>query len=218
MKAEFWVKRWQANQIGFHQNQVNPYLLQYWPQMALSADSEVFVPLAGKSLDMWWLREQGHRVLGVELSPIAVSDFFSAADVVPERTQNGPFEQCASDGVTLLCGDFFALDRALMAGISAVFDRASLVAMPADMRPDYAAHLMAILPDKCPILLVTMEYPEDQMQGPPFPVSEDEVRRLFAPHYRIQRLLQQDVLEQEAHFRERGLTSLVEKVFLLTPH
>lgn len=217
MKPEFWVKRWQANQIGFHQNQINPYLLQYWPQMALPADSEVFVPLAGKSLDMWWLRDQGHRVLGVELSPIAVSDFFGAADVVPQRTQSGPFEQCASDGVTLLCGDFFALDRARMASISAVFDRASLVAMPADMRPDYAAHLTAILPDKCPILLVTMEYPEDQMQGPPFPVSEDEVRRLFAPHYRIQRLLQQDVLEQEAHFRARGLTSLVEKVFLLAP-
>ena len=218
MKAEFWVQRWQANQIGFHQDQINPYLIEYWPQLALPTDSEVFVPLAGKSLDMWWLRDQGHRVLGVELSPIAVADFFSQADVTPEQSQDGPFQQCASDGLKLLCGDFFALDSARMAGVSAVFDRASLVAMPPQMRPDYAAHLMAILPVGCPMLLVTMEYPEGQMQGPPFPVAEDEVRQLFSGHYHIERLAQQDVLDEEPHFRKRGLTSLIEKVFLLTPN
>jgi len=218
MKAEFWVQRWQANQIGFHQDQINPYLIEYWPQLALPTDSEVFVPLAGKSLDMWWLRDQGHRVLGVELSPIAVADFFSQADVTPEQSQDGPFQQCASDGLKLLCGDFFALDSARMAGVAAVFDRASLIAMPPQMRPDYAAHLMTILPDGCPMLLVTMEYPEGQMQGPPFPVAEDEVRQLFSGHYHIERLAQQDVLDEEPHFRKRGLTSLIEKVFLLTPN
>ena len=216
MKAEFWIERWQANQIGFHQHQINPYLAQYWPRLALPTGSEVFVPLAGKSLDMWWLREQGHQVLGVELSPIAVADFFSNAKVVPEQTRSGPFEQCSGNGVTLLCGDFFALERSRLAGVSAVFDRASLIAMPPAMRPDYAAHLMATLPDGCPILLVTMEYPETQMQGPPFPVTENELRQLFDQHYRIERLSQLDILDEAAHFRDRGLSALVEKVFLLT--
>lgn len=216
MKPEFWVQRWQANQIGFHQDQINPYLVKFWPRLALSANSEVFVPLSGKSLDMWWLRDQGHRVLGVELSPIAVSDFFAAADVTPEKTQSGPFEQCAVDDVTLLCGDFFSLERTRMAGISAVFDRASLVAMPAEMRPDYAAHLTSILPHNCPILLVTMEYPLGEMQGPPFTVPEEEVRQLFGQHYRIARLAQSDILDEAPRFRERGLSALEEKVFLLT--
>lgn len=217
MKPEFWVQRWQANQIGFHQHQINPYLVHYWSRLSLPAGSEVFVPLAGKSLDMCWLRDQGHRVLGVELSPIAVNDFFKNAELAPQRERSGPFERCTGGDIELLCGDFFALDAARMAGVAAVFDRASLIAMPPQMRPDYAAHLIAILPDACPILLVTMEYPEGQMQGPPFPVGEDEVRQLFSDRFHIERLAQQDVLDEAPRFRERGLTSLVEKVFLLTP-
>ena len=215
METEFWQQRWQANEIGFHQAEINPYLPQYWPQLELPTAGEVFVPLAGKSLDMWWLRDQGHRVLGVELSPVAVTDFFRTAGVTPQNTHSDPFDQYSGAGVSLLCGDFFALDRARLASVSAVFDRASLVAMPPAMRRRYAAHLIEILPATCSILLVTMEYPESEMQGPPFPVTESEVRQLFGSRFTIDRWAQHDILDQTPQFRARGLTSLKEKVFLL---
>ena len=217
MQTDFWIQRWQANQIGFHQDQINPYLPACWPQMAVAAGARVFVPLSGKSLDMWWLRDQGHPVIGIELSPIAVSDFFSAAGVEPERSRSGNFDQCNSDGLTLLCGDFFALKRDQLADIAAVYDRAALIAMPPSMRPAYAGQMINILPANCPILLITMEYPAEQMQGPPFPVGEDEVRALFSAHYHIDRLAQTDILDQMPRFRQRGITELTEKVFMLRP-
>ena len=216
MQPEFWQQRWKANQIGFHQDQINPWLVEFWPQLEIPEHARVLVPLAGKSLDMWWLSEQGHTVLGVELSPVAVGDFFEATGVTPERSNDGPFQRCEANGVSLLCGDFFALTTEHLKGVAAVYDRASLVAFPPPMRPDYAAHLQQILPPSCPVLLITMEYPAEQMQGPPFPVDEDEVQQLFGERFSIDKLAEAGILGDMPQFRDRGLTSLTEKIFKLS--
>ena len=84
MKAEFWLERWQRNEIGFHQGEINAHLQDYWDRVGLKEGGEVFVPLCGKSNDMLWLRAQGHRVLGVELSPLAVEAFFVENQLKPE--------------------------------------------------------------------------------------------------------------------------------------
>ena len=77
MKKEYWLDRWKREDIGFHQNIINPYLREHWQKLHLAQNSEVFVPLCGKSRDMLWLHEQGHKVLGVELSHLAAQAFFS---------------------------------------------------------------------------------------------------------------------------------------------
>jgi len=76
MQADFWQKRWERDQIGFHLAEVNPYLQQYWPALGLAAQTRVLVPLCGKSLDLIWLADQGFEVLGIELAEKAVEDFF----------------------------------------------------------------------------------------------------------------------------------------------
>jgi thiopurine S-methyltransferase len=217
MDEEFWKERWQADQIGFHQGQINPYLVAYWSRLDAAPDSRVFVPLSGKSLDLRWLQSQGHRVMGVEVSPIAVADFFKEAGVEPERHQDGEFQRCSHGNIDLWCGNFFNLSHQQLADVGAVFDRASLIAMPPAMRPDYARHLAAILPSSTPILLVTMEYPDGQMQGPPFSVSDTEVGQLFDEHYHIDKLHEEDILAQSPRFQAKGLTTLVEKAFALRP-
>lgn len=169
MKAEFWLERWQRNEIGFHQGEINAHLQEFWGGLQLPAGSEVFVPLCGKSRDLLWLRAQGHRVLGVELSPLAVEDFFLENELKPQVRSHGIFDSWSCDGVTLLCGDFFELEAADLKGVAAVYDRASLVALPPEMRERYAQHLHRILPARVPMLLVTMDYPQAEMSGPPFP-------------------------------------------------
>ncbi|MEW6647593.1 MAG: thiopurine S-methyltransferase [Pseudomonadota bacterium] len=217
MKAEFWLERWQRNEIGFHQEEINAHLQDYWGSLQLPAGAEVFVPLCGKSRDMLWLRAQGYRVLGVELSPLAVEDFFLENELKPQVRSHGAFDSWSCDGVTLLCGDFFELEPADLKGIAAVYDRASLVALPPEMRTEYARHLHKVLPARVPMLLVTMDYAQAEMDGPPFSVSAAEVQRLYAGHYDIARLYTHDVLSENARFRERGLTRLDEVVFHLQP-
>ena len=215
MDADFWHQRWRDNLIGFHQAVVNPHLQMYWSRLGVTPGGTVFVPLCGKSLDMCWLAEC-HRVLGVELSTRAVEDFYRENGLQPVRHDEGPFSVYAAADVTLYCGNFFDLQRAQTAAIAAVYDRAALIALPTHMRSAYASQLRQLVPQGTPMLLITMEYDQAHMQGPPFSVEPDEVEALFAADWRIESLHQADILGKEPRFRERGLSRLAEHVYLLT--
>ena len=216
MDLAFWRRRWEANQIGFHQQQINTHLQAFWDRLGLTPDSLVFVPLCGKSRDLLWLRARGHRVLGVEISELAVRSFFHENHLQPRITRQGRFDCWSSDGLSLLCGDFFHLSTSQLSACDGVYDRASLIALPHAIRSRYARQLAALLPARARTLLVTMEYPQQEMQGPPFSVREDEVRRLFGSDFNVEPLFSADVLAENGHFRKRGLSRLLERVYLLT--
>ncbi|HHH45145.1 MAG TPA: thiopurine S-methyltransferase [Gammaproteobacteria bacterium] len=214
MDAEFWLQRWRDGQTGFHRPEVNPRLVTYWPQLHLQPGDQVFVPLCGKSLDLLWLRER-YAVLGVELSPLAVDAFFQENALEPEHDRQGAFAVCRTERLTLLCGDFFDLQPASLVRVKGVYDRAALIALPQAMRPRYVEHLTALLPPATPMLLVTLDYDQSQMDGPPFSVTEPEVEALFGRDWSIRCLHREDILDGEPRFRARGLSSLSEKVYLL---
>ena len=216
MDAEFWHNRWRDNLVAFHKKRTNHYLEKYFDTLELGDGGHVLVPLCGKSVDMRWLRERGCTVTGVELSDIAVRDFFSEQGMAASRREDGAFQILEGDGIKLLSGDFFALDTTHTADISAVYDRAALIALPREMRIRYVDHLESLLAPGVPMLLLTFEYPAHEIDGPPFSVDEAEVRALYAGRREVTRLETLDRLEDESRLAERGLTKLEEHAFLLT--
>jgi len=212
MEHDFWHERWRKGEIGFHQNEINPWLLQYWDALAVAKTATVFVPLCGKSLDMVWLRQRGHQVLGAELSMIAVQSFFAGNGATPHATTLNDFECLENEGIRLLCGDFFALRAADLAHIGAVYDRAALIALPREMRRQYAARMARIVPPGTPMLLVVMDYPQHERNGPPFAVTLDEVRALYGSVADIKVLESRDVLDENPRFKQQGLTRMWEHV------
>jgi thiopurine S-methyltransferase len=215
MDPAFWHARWEAGQIGFHQPEFHVLLRRLWPRLSLRAGERVFVPLCGKSLDMLWLLEQGHRVLGVELSPLAVAAFFRDNGLSPSPRSEDGFECWGLDELELWCGDYFNLRPEHLAEVGAVYDRASLIALPPELRRRYAERLAALLPPATPVLLITLEYPQGQMAGPPFSVGEDEVRELFGAAFEVELLETASILDQEPRFRAKGLSDLLEKAWRL---
>ncbi|MDD1014848.1 thiopurine S-methyltransferase [Pseudomonas rubra] len=214
MQAEFWHKRWADNQIGFHQGQVNAHLQQHWSALGLEQGSKVLVPLCGKSLDLAWLAGQGHQVLGVELSQRAVEDFFSGQQLQPQVDECGAFKVYRSGSLEIWCGDFFALSATDLASCTGLYDRAALIALPPAMRERYAALLTANLPPTCKGLMVTLDYDQLKLDGPPFAVGDAETRRLFAawqPHA----LQAQDIIGQSPRFEQAGVVELFEQVYRL---
>ena len=216
MTQKYWLDRWERNDIGFHQNDVNPHLLRYWHTLNLKANSTIFVPLCGKAYDMIWLRNRGHAVLGVELSALAINAFYQENRLTPHRWPNGKFDHYSADYIDILCGDFFDLDKNSLTKISAVYDRASLIALPPEIRQRYAKHMLQILPPDTQILLVSLDYPQSEMQGPPYAITPEEIAALYGHKTEINLLEQTDVLEENPRFQERGLTQLQESVYLLT--
>lgn len=216
MKNDFWLERWEREETGFHDKKVNAYLAQYWHELHLAQGSAVFVPLCGKSVDMQWLREQGHPVFGVELSNIAAQAFFKENGYIPNYLHSGKFDRYEANDIRILCGDFFDLSRDDLANVHAVYDRASMVALPPEMRERYVKHLLSMLPPATKILLITFDYPQPEMQGPPFALSPAEVEVHYREHAEIRLLVQRDVLAENPRFQKRGLTRLQESIYLLT--
>lgn len=215
MKPDFWHQRWQRGEIGWHADEFNRHLTEHWPRLGAPAGGRVLVPLCGKSLDMLWLAGQGHRVLGVELSDIAAAAFFGENGLTPSIEDEPPFRRYRVDELELLAGDFFDLTPALADGVTAVYDRASLIALPPEMRRAYAERLAALLASGVPSLLVTLDYDQSRMQGPPFAVCADEVQALLDPFFEIESVADVDILAESPRFAERGLERLREHVYRL---
>lgn len=215
MHAEFWQARWARSEIGFHLPEVNPYLQRYWPALGLPEGARVLVPLCGKSLDLAWLAGQGYQVVGVELAQRAVEDFFAEHGLQPLVSDVGVFRHYQAGNLEIYCGDFFALSAQQLAGCAALYDRAALIALPAEMRARYVAHLSQVLPSGCQGLLVTLDYDQEQMPGPPFAVADEEVRQLLAECWQVQMLECIDVLGENWKFLKRGLERLDERVYRL---
>lgn len=215
MDASFWLQRWDEGRIGFHRDEVMPLLQHHWPALQLAPRTRVLVPLAGKSLDMAWLAAQGHRVLGVELSPRAVAQFFAEHGLQPAVHESRCGRHHVAGDIELICGDAFALDAELLADCVGVYDHAALIALPAHLRARYVDELYARLPRGCRGLLITLEYPQAQKQGPPFSVTHDEVASRYAPAWHVQLLERRDILAQEPGFQQAGVDALHTAVYRL---
>jgi thiopurine S-methyltransferase len=216
LQPDFWHKRWQIGQIGFHQSAVDRHLERHWPGLGLASHSRVFVPLCGKSLDLLWLRERHQSVTGVELSAVALEAFCMENGVPARRRVLDNFDVYEAPKLRLYRGDVFALTPELLGTVSALFDRAALISWAPELRADYVAQATALTSPGTQTLLVTVEYAQSQMAGPPFSVNADEIDRLYARSHAIELLSREDVLANEPRLRSRGLTQLSEVCYRLT--
>jgi thiopurine S-methyltransferase len=187
MEPDFWHERWHNNQIGFHESDVNPGLVHYLPSLSLTKDSRVFVPLCGKTVDIGWLASEGFRVAGAELSELAVQQLFAELGIEPGVDKQGSLLHYHTPGIDIYAGDIFDLTPEVLGSVDAIYDRAALVALPEAMRRQYTAHLMA-LTNRASQLIITFDYDQQLMNGPPFCVTNDEVLQHYADHYQTQLL------------------------------
>jgi thiopurine S-methyltransferase len=213
MDAEFWLQRWQKDELGFQLDEAHPLLRQFLP-LIITQQTKVLVPLSGKSPDLRYLADF-LPVIGVELSAIACRDFFAEHALHYELQQGQEFHCYRGDNITLWQGDFFALSPQQVQGCTFAYDRAALIALPAPMRQRYVDTLLQLLPGGSTILLISLEYPQQEKQGPPFSVSQQEIATLF-PLARIEVLAEID-LTGKGFARRRFLTSsLVETAYRIT--
>lgn len=212
MEPDFWHRRWQKQEIGFHLETVNPLLQRFWPRLASAAGARVFVPLCGKSRDLAWLLAQGHQVIGNELSEIAVQELYAEAGLTPGIAEAGRLNRYSQAGLTVFQGDFFALTPELLGPVERVYDRAALIALPPAMRERYVGHLRTLLSPGTELLLVTLDYAQSQMDGPPFAVPEDEVRRLYEGA-EVTCWSREDALAGNPSLVQRGLSRLEQCVY-----
>ncbi len=209
MDANFWLQKWEKNEIAFHNRESHPMLVKYFNMLSPLENSRVFLPLCGKTLDIAWLLSQGYRIAGAELSKIAIEQLFLELGVKPNVLEVGEFAHYNAQNIDLFVGDIFHLSREILGPVDAIYDRAALVALPGDVRDRYTSHLMEIT-SQAPQLLICYEYDQSLMGGPPFSICAEMVNQYYGDRYRLTLLESTDVPKAF-----KGKCSARENVWLL---
>jgi len=217
MQAQFWLNKWQNNEIGFHLPAPHPWLVALWPQMMPSSESQtVFVPLCGKTFDLDFFLAKGYHVIANELSEQAVQAVFERLHLAPITSTWAGGTCYSAEQLTIYAGDFFQLTAERLNDVDWIYDRAAIIALPESMRAQYAKHIMALCPDaqQC---VITLDYDQSIMNGPPFAVSGNEISQHYQTHFDITLLKEGNIIEHEPRFAQNGLAELFQRVYQLTP-
>lgn len=214
MENNYWLDKWQQNDIAFHEQTINADLITYLNALNLKLGDAIFVPLCGKTKDMLWLAEKGFHVIGVELSPVACNDFFAELNVTPHITKQTAFTKFQYKNIELLCGNLFNLTNRDLPTIHAVYDCKALIALPPDLRKKYLDHIIACVGTNISILLLTRET-HCQVQPPPFPIHQAEVNLLYGAYFDVQLLKSLSITDIPERLVKKGYTEMTESVYLI---
>lgn len=212
LEAAYWLNKWDRGEIGFHQSDFNHLMVRHFSAFGLDVGAHVFVPLCGKTRDIAWLLQQGFRVTGCELSRDAVEALYADLSLTPMVTQDGGLIRYATPDLVVFVGDIFDVSARALGNVQAVYDRAALVALPAEVRARYANHV-AVITDHAPQLIVTFTYDPSKMSGPPFSVTSDMIADLFGRDYDLNLMETCEV----ASGLKRGLVAATESAWRLMP-
>lgn len=182
MESDFWHQIWEDGDIGFHEGKPNALLVRHLPQFSLTPGDRIFLPLCGKTRDIAWLLDQGYRVVGAELSDIAIRQLFEELGTLPDIEQQGSLRHYSANNIDMFVGDIFDVSAQMLGQVDAIYDRGALVALPPEVRVRYGAHLQEIT-GSAPQLLLTFEYDQQLLDGPPFSIPEKELNAHYGQGY-----------------------------------
>lgn len=227
---------------GWHKESVHPMLRKYGGRFNFSLNDnengqqqqmKVLVPLCGKTVDMHFLAKQDSvsQVFGVDGVIKALTEFSDEnpeleIKAVNELTKTGSYQQLVGNSISLLKGDFFALNEDDSDGkVDAVWDRASMVAIKPTLRKFYVETIGRVVKPGGSILLVTFDRrvgtDEAKSAGPPFSINEEEVRNLYNLPWVESIELLEEVNEFDANpgsrdrWEKQGLSEMFEICFLI---
>ncbi|MEL6677972.1 MAG: thiopurine S-methyltransferase [Pseudomonadota bacterium] len=208
MEHHYWHGKWAHDDIAFHEGAANILLTRYADRLP---EGRLFLPLCGKTVDMAWLRARGHRIVGAELSETAVQQFFAEHALRPEVTEGPEHLVYAAEGIEIHVGDLFKLTAEALGPVAGIYDRAALVALPPSMQQAYVFHMHTVA-GAVPRLLISLDYPDGLIEGPPFATSGARIAELHGPDVTVSVLEERDLPNGL-----KGRRPVTETIYLVEP-
>ncbi|XP_069764388.1 probable thiopurine S-methyltransferase [Narcine bancroftii] len=220
LTVEDWITCWEKKHIGFHKNEIHRLLKKHLNTILNGRKQiTIFVPLCGKSWDIKWFRDQGHKVVGVEVCKIAIEEFFTeqnlyyTKEAVPEIPGAEVFK--SADGhISLYNCDVFDFSSLIAGKFDGIWDSNSLIAINPPDRCRYVKLMTSLMAEGCCYLLDSYTFNENLITGPPFSVPKDTIEGLYAQSCNIQWMESIEALgELQISW---GLDSFIEEIYLIT--
>lgn len=214
MEASFWIKSWELGGFytSFHRKDIHPYVLEYMTPEEIE-NKNILVPLCGKTVDMLYLAQYANKVIGVELVEEAILQFFSENNLSYQKIDDETF---ISGNIILLKKDFMSLTNQEIGKIDWIYDRASLVALPLEMRKDYLKAIDRLSDIGTKQLIITLEY-FPLINSAPFSIPAEEVNEYYGEGH-IVRHVESPNLPNHGMVRKWNLEYLIEHGFVMTKY
>ncbi|XP_053323026.1 thiopurine S-methyltransferase [Spea bombifrons] len=220
MSDKDWIRKWEKKEIGFHEEKVHKLLAEFLETMLHNRKQiTIFFPLCGKAVDMKWLADMGHNIVGVDVCEMGLKDFFKENNVtyleeaVPAIPGAKVFKS-TSGNISLYCCSIFDINDSIIGKCDGIWDRGAMVAVNPTDRERYASVILSLMDKDCRYLLDTFEYDPKLHPGPPFYIPDAELEKLLGSQCNVKCLKITDSLTDKQ--RAWGLDSFDEKIFLVT--
>lgn len=200
-----WSEDWRTMNLPWARPEADNFLRRVRRVIASkkSDSASALVPLCGHSPSVRLLHSWGFAVTGVEFVPRALREMrgrrFPRMRFKKARIAGGI--EHSAERLRLLELDIFKF--AERAAYDVIYDRAALVALAPSSRKRYAVLMRRALKPGGALVVVAFSHRGGNPKGPPFPITEREVRRLF-PGFRAQ-VRTAKVTPAEPRFAEEGV-------------
>ena len=182
MEKDFWQQAWNDGKTGFHQSEYSEIMVQTFKEADLN-NKNVLLPLAGKSNDIKYFLEKGATVIAIEIVKNAILQFFeeNKLDYETQNFEGGTHYQ--AENLHFFHADFFNspayLQEFNLKKIDIIYDRASNVALPTEMRRTYYRTIESLKNDQTKFLIITFMHDGPLDFGPPFLIPKDEILQSY---------------------------------------
>jgi len=181
-RVEYWDAKWKANQSSWHIDGTNHFLVKYFNHITkIKNPARILVPLCGKAVDVKWMYDLGHSVVGIEGVEEPIIQFFTEQHLEyrKEMVGNCPCYSTEDGRIQIFHSDLFLIDAEVVGKFDGIWDRGSLVAIYQEDREKYAELMKKLLNESFAYVLITVAYDQSKFSGPPRSVPENEMNRLF---------------------------------------
>merc|ERR1712071_145075 len=188
-RLESWDGKWKANKSPRHKNEINDFLATHFSHVTkIKNPARILVPLCGKAVDMKWMYDSGHSVVGIEGVEEPIIQFFTEQNLEyrKEMVGNCPCYSTEDGRLKIFQSDLLLIDPEVVGKFDGVWDRGSLVAIYQEDREKYAELLKKLLAESFSYLIATMVYDQSQFPGPPRSVPVEEITKMFGDKCNVQ--------------------------------
>ncbi|CAC5361199.1 TPMT [Mytilus coruscus] len=181
MTVDKWTKLWKEDKTN-HTPKLCTMFTKHVDKLINSRERvKTFVPLCGKAVEIKWLWDKGHEVVGVNCGDKALKEFFEenkiGYSVVNIPAVKGKLYKSEDGRIRLYCCDFYQFNSAIESGFGAVWDHSgSLIAVDLAEQEKYVDIIKSLMGEKCVNLTVLDE----------LSVNYDKIRTWFTDGFRVE--------------------------------
>lgn len=214
MTVGMWKECWNTPNVEFHNPQLNELFVKYHQRMLTRPGMRIFVPLCGKAVEMKWLVDHGHKVVGLEAAPVPCKAFFEENgipyNVKEMKGIHGEKYESLDHNIVIYSCDFFLFTADICGEFDGIWDSGGLNSMDVEDREAYIRRIRTLMGKGCVNLTEFVNF-DKSMVDITWSMTKEELQKVFGEGFIVEDL---NEMAAPQRLKRQGCDTL--KLFAIT--